>query len=292
MRSTAFSILISALLGLQLSAVDPAPPPKPASSKSTIKFPDPPPPKEDPADQPKVEPTPAPSLPIPVLGDGVYYVIHDDAPFLVYASPPGLVKITKSSGPATFLGVFIDGTGKFEEKKYSAKNIVTITAASTGRVELIVSPVGAADESAAIRKVIDVESGMGPIPPPKPVIPKVDPTVPVPPKTLRIIFVLESGATLPVGQQSVVDAKIVRDWVIANTTNDGKQYGWRRYDPDEDVTNESPAMKAIWEAAKPKLTKIPCVVVAADNKIDIVAYPASAAAAVELFKKYKNGEVK
>ena len=38
---------------------------------------------------------------------------------------------------------------------------------------------------------------------------------------------------------------------------------------------------------KPKLTALPCVVVEVNGKADILPFPASANAAIEIFRKYK-----
>lgn len=153
----------------------------------------------------------------------------------------------------------------------------------------LVAMVPAGDDVLSTEVVLTV---IGPRPPPPGPVPP-GPTPPDPPKppqpvtSFRVIWVRESGATLPIGQQAVMDAKIVRDYLTANTTAEGQWAGWRSYDKDQEATNETPVMKALWQAVKPKLTVVPCVVIEVNGKAEILPYPASADAAVSLFKKYK-----
>jgi len=125
-----------------------------------------------------------------------------------------------------------------------------------------------------------------PIPPdPKPPIP---PT-PVPVTSFRVIFVTESGNTLTASQRSVIDAKVVRDYLTANTTPEGGFAGWRQYDPQQNVANEQPTMKKLWEAVQPSLTALPCVAIETNGKADILPLAATPAAQIDVFKSYKAG---
>ena len=136
----------------------------------------------------------------------------------------------------------------------------------------------------------------GPQPPPSPVVP-VDPVVPVPdepplPKppvpvtSFRVIFVRESGITLPASQASVPGAKAVREYLFAKTTRENNITGWREYDPQTDATNEQATLKALWEAVKPKITDVPCMVIEVNGKADILPYPANPAEALATLKQY------
>lgn len=145
------------------------------------------------------------------------------------------------------------------------------------------------DDVVAVDVVLTVT---GPRPPPNPPGP-VDPPTPVDPvtppvvvKSFRVIFVKESGATLPAGQSSIPAAKAIRDYLAAKTTPEGGIQGWREYDPQSNVANEQPTMKALWAAVKPKITAVPCVVVEVNGKADIVPFPADAATALKLLKTY------
>lgn len=148
---------------------------------------------------------------------------------------------------------------------------------------------------------LSANHGPQPPPPPNPVVP-VDPVEPTPVEPLpppqppqppptpvtsfRVIFVRESGITLPASQASVPGAKVIRDYLFAKTTRESGVTGWREYDPQTDAANEQPMMRALWDAVKPKLTTFPCVVVEVNGKADIVPYPANAAEALALLKKY------
>jgi hypothetical protein len=108
--------------------------------------------------------------------------------------------------------------------------------------------------------------------------------------SFRVIFVHESGGTLPLSQTPVSDAKVIRDYLTTNTTPEGQWAGFRKYDKDQVPTDETPAMKALWTAVQPKLTAIPCIVVEVNGKADIIPYPASATEALAILKKYNGGK--
>lgn len=137
---------------------------------------------------------------------------------------------------------------------------------------------------------------IGPRPPPiDPLKPPVDPVKPpvVPPQpvtSFRVIFVHESGGTLPLGQTPVSDAKAIRDYLTANTTPDGPYAGFRKYDRDQTAAGETPAIKALWEAVQPKLTEIPCIVIEVNGKAEILPYPKNATDALALIKSKKEGK--
>lgn len=128
-------------------------------------------------------PTPRPPIPLPVpvsdvtklTGDQLY-VFDSDGPLIVLASPVGMVKIAADEGPLKIRGRFVGGTGKVETKTFKGKYIYTVEAAATGKVELIVIPVGVMKEADIPRKVLDVDDGTAPQPPPNPPDPPVPPT--------------------------------------------------------------------------------------------------------------------
>lgn len=131
--------------------------------------------------------------------------------------------------------------------------------------------------------------GPAPAPTPKPVDPDVKPNPPQPVLSFRVIFVAESGKTPTKEQNSVMNAKSVRDWLTVNTTPESAYVGWRQYDPQQTVANESPNMKKLWEAVQPKLTGLPCVVVEVNGHAEIIPLAGTPAEMVETFKKYKGG---
>jgi hypothetical protein len=116
----------------------------------------------------------------------------------------------------------------------------------------------------------------------------VDPKPPVVVTSFRVIFVIESSVTPPPGQVSISDAKIVRDYLNTTTTKDGTRPGWRRYDPQENVTNENATFKALWASVVPKLSTIPCIVIEVNGAAEILPYPTTPEATIALCKS-KNG---
>lgn len=130
-----------------------------------------------------------------------------------------------------------------------------------------------------------------PIPPePKPPEPKPpEPKPPIPVSSFRVIFVWESGKTLPIGQVAVMDAKVVRDYLTLNCTPEGGYAGWRKYDKDQDAGKDQPTIAAMWKATQPSVTTVPCVAIEVNGKVDIVPLAATPESMVDTFKKYKSG---
>jgi len=125
---------------------------------------------------------------------------------------------------------------------------------------------------------------------PKPVDP-VTPVVPVEPqpelvRSFRVIFVKESGSTLTAEQTAIPGAKAIREYLNAKTTREGNQSGWREYDPQQVIDGEQPVMAALWNAVKPKLNAIPCMIVEVNGKATVVSYPQNAADALKILQQY------
>jgi hypothetical protein len=204
----------------------------------------------------------------------------------VFASPAGLVKVTKEAGPLRVRGKFVDGSGEYETRNYKGKCVVTVEAAkdADGEVELIVVPVGSASEADAIRRTIAVKSGKSPIPPPDPVDP-VKPDEPVDPlKTFRIIFINESSDQQRPEDRAIMTGKVVEDWMIANCT--GGRAGFRRFDKDITADDDKP-FAALWAAVKPVVTVVPCVAMERNGKVKIVNLEATPAKMIEVFEAYR-----
>lgn len=152
------------------------------------------------------------------------------------------------------------------------------------------------DNDSGQRMRLACNHGPQPPTPPKPVVPddpiepdQVDPKPPLPPvpvTSFRVIFVRESGVTLPASQAGVPGAKAVRDYLFAKTTREANITGWREYDPQTDATNEQSTIRALWEAVKPKITTVPCIVIEVNGKADILPYPANPAEALATLKQY------
>lgn len=136
---------------------------------------------------------------VPVLTGSVLYVFDTDKDVLVLTSPPGLASVTKEAGPVRVKGLFIDAKQQ-STRTFKGKWVYQVdpVPGAKGRVELLVVPVGAADEKAVTRKLIDVDGGTGPQPPPNPG-PTPNPNPPTPPvpadvPLTGIVFIEETEA--------------------------------------------------------------------------------------------------
>jgi len=135
----------------------------------------------------------------------------------------------------------------------------------------------------------DLSLTIGPtVPPPTPTPPKppTPPTpVPEPVTSFRVIFVKESGSTLPSEQNAITGAKAVRDYLTSKTTPEGGFAGWREYDPQQNVTNEQKTMKELWFATKSSVTAVPCLIIEVNGKATVVSYPKNVAEALKILKE-------
>lgn len=236
-------------------------------------------------------PAPNPTAITTLTADRLY-VIDSDIPVIVLASPEGLVSVTEESGPIKIRGKFIDGTGKTETRTYKGKSVYSIEALATGRVELLIVPAGSTKTADVIRKTVDVDAGTGPIPPPKPPDPK-PPTPPDPPQpvtSFHVVFVYESGSTLTATQTGVLYSKDIALYLGLKCTQDAGTAGWRRRDKDAVIPNETAFQKSLWDAVKPKITAVPCMIVEVNGKADILPLPATVAEGLATLQKYAEGK--
>jgi len=225
-------------------------------------------------------------LPVPTISPETIFVVQSNVPLIALQSPTGLLKITTDSWPMKIRGRFSDGDGKTETRTYTAKYLVFVDAEKPGKTELILVPHGVTKESDIVRQRL-VVSGEGPRPPPGPG-PDPKPPEPKPPEpveSFRVIFVKESGSTLNSEQTAIPGAKAIRDYLTSKTTPEGGLSGWREYDPQQSTTNEQPTMKALWEAAKPKLLPAPCMVIEVNGNATVMPFPATVTEALETLKK-------
>lgn len=124
-----------------------------------------------------------------------------------------------------------------------------------------------------------------PVDPPKP----IDPPKPQPVTSFRVILVTESAKTLTAAQNSVLHGKVVRDYLTANTTPEAGWAGWREFDKDANADKDSPTIKALWNAIKPKLTTTPCVAVEVNGNVEIIPLASTPAEMVATFDTYRKG---
>lgn len=221
------------------------------------------------------------------------FVIDSDLPVIVLASPKGLVSVTQEAGPIRIRGKFADGSGKVESRTFKGKQVVTVEALASGKVELLVVPMGATKEADVIRRTLDVEAGDGPRPPPKPPEPKpvdpVDPAAPIPAAGLRVLIVFESAdlAKMPPAQSAAIYSAKVREYLNANCvvgTDAHQTREWRMWDQDTDVSGES----KLWQDAMKRPRKsIPWVIVSNGRTGFEGPLPANADELLALVRKYE-----
>lgn len=209
-------------------------------------------------------PRPMPG-PVTLLTAEELFVVQSDGEVQLLSSPPGRVNVTEEAGPIRIRGRFVDGKGAVETRTYSKKHVFIVERIEAGPVELLLVPRGAVE-----RRMID---GTEPAPPPKP----------EPVTSFRVIFVYESGDLLTAQQNSVIYGKTVENYLNAKCT--GGKAGWRRRDKDAPGENDL-TMAALWAAVKPKITTTPCVVVAINDKADIIPLSSTPADQVAKFKEY------
>lgn len=274
MRGAIFSIFVAA------AAAIPQPSPV-APPMAEITFPEPPSPGPDP--KPTPDPKPVPSA--TTLGPESLYVVQSDAPFLLFASPPGLVSVTREAGPLRVRGKFIDGS-KVETRTLTGKHIAIIEATGTGKVELIAVAVGSADEKEAARRAIEVDSGKGPQPPPdvipepKPKPPVVDPEPkpkPAPKGPYFLVTVSETSARTP------AEAKVLNDVAYWQSLRKSG-HDFRHYDKD-DATAEAGGYTKVYASLGSCL-----VIVTADGTlVRKVPLPKTVADITALLKEIEGG---
>jgi hypothetical protein len=225
---------------------------------------------------PAPAPTPAPSAVTSLTADQLY-VIDADVSCIVLTSPTGIVSVTEDGGPVKIRGKFVDGTGKAESRNYKGKAVYTVEAVASGRVELLIVPVGGAAGD-VIRRTLDVTAGQGPQPPPKPT-PTPDPA-PTPVALWGFVIVEETA-----------DAVAARGALLADPTLSAlmksKGYHWRIVDKDVVGADGKPPADVLpcLNAAKGKV--LPHVVLI-DTRGNIATQTAllNAAGLVDLLKKW------
>ena len=197
------------------------------------------------------------------------------------------VAIVKITSPAKFVDVtarrFVVRDGIVQVESATVTELDTrvylIAGAGSYGVEVVAfDPVTGIDRKSVEVKIADSE----PIVPPDPKPPEPQPPQPV--KSFRVIFVKESGQTLPADQTAISSSKVIRDYLTSKTTPEGSLAGWREYDPQQNVANEQPTMKALWAAAKSSVTTIPCIVVEVNGKASVIPYPKNTADALKVLK--------
>jgi len=240
---------------------------------------------DDEPEPPKPRPDRTPK-PVTTISEEQLYVIESTIPLIVLASPDGFVKIEGEEGPQKVKAKFVDGIGKMETRIFHSKFLYFINAVKPGKLELIIVPVGVEKPDNILRQDLTV-LGQMPNPPPDPVDPDVpDPVDPPKPVTsFRVIFEKESGDTLNAQQSAIPAAKVIQDYLRIKTTYEGTQHGFREFDPEQGTETETPMFKKLWEVVKPKITKVPCLVIEVNGHATVMPFPANVDECMATLKK-------
>jgi hypothetical protein len=200
----------------------------------------------------------------------------------------GYARVAPKTNAVSVVYVALDGLYPFpsDELKDARRFVLPTNGVKAGRYRFVA--VGASKTGEQATKEFAVVVGTPPQPPdpPTPPDPPQPPDPPTPaPEGFRVIFVYESSAPMTAAQQAVMFGAKTREYL------DSKSKGYRRFDKDVDAANEKDAdMRALWLAAKGKVTSVPCVIIAVGGKADILPLPASEDEAVKTFAKYAEGK--
>lgn len=209
-----------------------------------------------------------------------FYVIEADTDVKILLKPNAVLSMNKLTGPVLMRGRFAGGERKVETRSY-AGTIYSIEGMQPGQADIIILP----DEGEPVWRTL-VVSGLGPQPPPGPG-PTPDPPIPPGPVTsFRVIFVKESGQTLNAAQTAIPGSKEIRDYLNRKVTKDGGIVAWREFDPQQVTTNEQATMRALWETVKPKIDRVPALVIEVNGKATVMDFPKDVADCMATLKRY------
>ena len=216
---------------------------------------------------PEIRTSPVPGTVSKLTGE-LLYVIDSDVELIVLSSPDGVVRVSTDAGPLRMRGRFVDGDGSVETRNYKGKHIYTIDAIASGRTELIVIPKGVSKQSDIIRKTLDVDSGAGPRPPPKPDPepgPKPDPEPVVKADKVWLIVVEETSQRTPTTSKVLGNSDF---WLSVVT----RGHSFRHWDVD---SAEAKASGYGDHARKVGLPALFIVDKATDKTLKVVPLPSS-----------------
>ena len=239
-------------------------------------------------------PVPMPPAPAPspggvfMLSGDLLYVVESKADFALRPHPAKFVTVKKLKGPVTVFARFADGSGLMEQRNYAGPCVYAVQAAGVGTVELEAIPFGFTDESQIRSETIQVDNhGPRPPPEPEPKPPEPKPPEPTPAKTFRVIFAVESGATLTPAQQGVIYGAAVENWCLKNCT--GGKDGFRRRDKDN-PTVTGVELNEIWQTARQVITTTPVAIVEKNAHIEVIPVEATPEKMIAIFQEYLVGK--
>lgn len=236
--------------------------------------------------------TPKPATPVAAVTEDRLFVVESKTKVALKGSViDGKVDVKAVTGPFTVYAKFADGPDKMELKTFAGPYVFIVTPVKTGDCELFVVPDKWESSDDIRTRVIRVEAGEGPRPPPTPVEP-VEPAVKPPfssPDGLRVMIVYdEKATTLPAAQLQALNSQKVYDWLNSNTPTgpDGKTREWRKYPATSDVSRDKSVWQEAFKAAG-TVSRTPKIVIANKTTGFVGDLPATEAGVLELLGKYK-----
>lgn len=263
------------------------------------------PPSDPPVDLPSgiavAESEPRSSSPPGVItcaaGRFVPVVVSGGKPTLLLGNEAGLLEVYPLAKGEAINGVRYDEPAGAKTKRYTFPKGAThyVVAGDVGGTVTLTSVVNGVKSTdaptVAGKLVLTLTAPMPPPVPPSPVPPTPVPPAPVPPTpvpvtSFRVIYVTESATALTKTQNAVINAQANVAYLNSKVTKTNSWPDWRSYDPQTPAEKDYPGLAAMWAAAKPAVTTVPCVIIQVNDKVTIEPFPATAADALTLLKKY------
>lgn len=245
-----------------------------------------------PAPAPQPAPTPAP-IPTSVRITGAEFelltLVNGTGPIAWDVTSPDSftvpVKLIELKPKEAVIGIRAGNTVPDRHESPDTPS-VAVWAVNTGTAT--VAAWGVRDGRAVKLATFRVDANVGPRPPPKPDPdpPGPDPK-PTPAKSFRVIFAVESGATLTTAQSGIIYGAAVEEWLIKNCT--GGKDGFRRRDKDN-PTVTGKELNEIWMAAHPLVTTTPVAIVEKNTHIEIIPLEATPEKMIVVFQEYLDGK--
>lgn len=186
----------------------------------------------------------------------------------VKALPGTFVVITPETDAKTVTWVIKDpNLSVLPAKELADPRKAILVGLKAGEYKLVA--VGSLDDehTVATTKLI-IEGKIDPTPQPGP-SPAPDPTpepqpkpLPVPTTDFRVIIIHDSATKMTKEQLHALNSSSVAKLLDEKCSKDTNgRPGWRKWDPDQDVSYELPVWKSLWGATKPQIGTLPQVVI-------------------------------
>lgn len=188
------------------------------------------------------------SLPAPeraIINIEVRYYIDSPVKLTVITSPPGYIEAIEKKGPLTVVTKFSDDASVIAEKEFKGPFVYWLKPKKTGPCEILAIPEKVTTEKDIHRQMAEVDDGTKPIPPPKPVDPKVDPIDPAKPAPIagdgyQVLVKFNNKINMPENVFTTIYGPKVTAWMNANVTKSPTGEPERRFWPSDIDTSKAP----------------------------------------------------